>query len=272
MPPFEELSSDDAEMFETSVVPRYLSLFGELALEVLVSGPAARVLHVGCRTGYPDNQLLERIEEAELVGLDSSEAALELARHNARTAGHERIEYRKLEALPGDLEAGIFTHALCLHPILDSEARSELFSAVRWLLCSGGQAVMALPLRGSFQEIIDLFREYALKYDDEEFQKELEASLSERPSLETLSEQLEAAGLEDVDVEVRQVTLPFESGRAFVEDPVSRLLILPEVRSWLPLADTRRPLEYVREAIDKYWSESELEISINIGAASARCP
>ena len=143
---------------------------------------------------------------------------------------------------------------------------------MRWLLCSGGQAIVALPLRGSFQEITDLFREYALKYDDEEFAKELEASLMERPSLEMLSDQLESAGLEDVDVEIRQVMIPFDSGRAFVEDPVSRLMILPEVRSWLPLADTKRPLEYVRDAIDRYWSETKLELTLNVGAASARCP
>lgn len=268
----EELSPADAAIFETHVVPRYLSFFGELALELLVSGPSARVLHVGCRTGYPDLKIAERLTHTELIGLDASMAALELARHNAHLAGRDGIVYRQFEGLPGDLEPGIFTHALALHPVLDSAARSELFSAMRWLLCSGGQAIVAMPLRGSFQEITDLFREYALKYDDEEFAKELEASLAERPSLETLSDQLEAAGFDDVDVEVRQVTVPFESGRAFVEDPVSRLLILPEVRSWLPLADTRRPIEYLREAIDRYWSESRLELSLNVGAASARCP
>jgi ubiquinone/menaquinone biosynthesis C-methylase UbiE len=268
----EELTAADATIFETFVVPRYLHWFGELALELLVSGPSARILHVGCRTGYPDKRLVERVEHAEIVGLDVSTSALELARHNARLSGLAQIRYKRLEALPGDLEPGVFTHALALHPVLDTVARSELFSAMRWLLCSGGQAIVAMPLRGSFQEITDLFREYALKHDDEEFAKELEASLAERPSLETLSEQLESAGLEDVDVEVRQITIPFDSGRAFVDDPVSRLLILPEVRSWLPLADTKRPLEYVREAIDRYWSESKLELSLNVGAASARCP
>jgi len=272
VPPSEELSSADAEVFETFVVPQYLSLFGELALEMLVSGPEARVLHVGCRTGYPDGKVLERVPRAELIALDGSLAAIERARQNARAAGYDNIDYRHSEGLPGELEPGIFTHALCLHPILDPEARSELFSAMRWLLCPGGQAVIALPLRGSFQELVDLFREYALKYDDESFAKELENSLAARPTLETLSDQLESAGLDDVDVEVRQVTLQFDSGRAFVEAPASRLLILPEVRSWMPLTDTSRALEYVREAIDKYWSESKLELSINVGAASARCP
>jgi hypothetical protein len=29
-------------------------------------------------------------------------------------------------------------------------------------------------------------------------------------------------------------------------------------------------MDYVRDAIDKYWSEGKLELSLNIGCASAR--
>jgi len=268
----EELNRADAAIFETFVVPRYLSLFGELSLDMLSSGPEARVLHVGCRTGYPDLKIHDRVERAEILGLDSSLAALDVARQKAAALGDVHIEYRQAESLPGDLEPGTFTHALCLHPVVWNVERGELMSALRWLLCSAGQALVAVPLRGSFQEITDLFREYALKYDDAEFSKQLEAGLAERPTLETLSEELEQAGFEDVDVEVRHVTLPFDSGRAFVDDPVSRLLILPEVRTWFRVDDMQHALDYVRDAMDKYWSESRLDLSLNVGCASARCP
>lgn len=268
----EKLSAADAETFEAFVVPRYLSWFGELALDLFVSGPAARIAHVGCRTGYPDDRFCAQIEQAEIVGVDDSSAALELARAKAAAFANGVVDYRLVGSLPGDLEQGLFTHALCLHPLLSAAARGELLEAMSALLCPGGQALLALPLRGSFQEITDLFREYALKHDDEEFAKVLETSLAERPSVETLSDQFEDAGLVDVDVEVRQVSLPFESGRAFVDDPISQLMILPEVRSWLHAADLTRPLEYVREAMDKYWSESKFELSINVGAASGRLP
>jgi len=253
-------------------VPRYLSLFGELALEMVSVGEAARLLHVGCRTGYPDLKLLEQFDDLELIGIDPSPSAIELARHKAALRRDASIQYKVEDSLPGELEPGVFTHALCLHPILADSQRGELFSALRWLLCAGGQALIGLPLRGSFQEIVDLLREYALKYEETEFLKALETSLAARPSIETISEELEAAGFEDIDVEVRQASLPFDSGRAFVEDPATRLLILPEIRSWLPAGDLTRPLEYAREAIDKYWSEGRLELTLNVGCASARCP
>ncbi|HET9933977.1 MAG TPA: methyltransferase domain-containing protein, partial [Polyangiaceae bacterium] len=263
------MSPADTAILENFVLPRYLARFGELALDMLVSGPAARILHVGCRTGYPDRELLERVPEAEILGVDASFAAIEAARERGRNARPGALEYRVSESLPGDLEPGIFTHALCLHPLVSGRERAELWSALRWLLCEGGQALVALPLRGSYAEVIDLLREYALKYDDSEFARDLEDHVGRCLSLETLSDEFEEAGFDDVDVEVRTFTLPFESGRSFAEDPVSRLFVLPEIHTWLEREDLERPLSYVRDAIDKYWSEGKLELTVSVGCASA---
>ncbi|MGC4092319.1 MAG: hypothetical protein QM756_31435 [Polyangiaceae bacterium] len=268
----EELTPADAVVFDGFVLPKYLTRFGELALDMLVSGPSARILHVGCRTGYPDLELYQRIDSVEILGVDSALPVLEVARQKVLEAGEPDIEYRVADSLPGDLEPGIFTHALCLHPLLASEERPELWSALRWLLCAGGQALVAMPLRGSFQEIVDLLREYALKFDEAEFARDLEERMAQGLSLETLSDEFEAAGFDDVDVEVRTFNLSFDSGRAFIEDPISRLLILPELRGWLGKDDLEKPLAYVRDAIDKYWSETKLELTVSVGCASARCP
>lgn len=268
----EKLGPADAAILETFVVPRYLSLFGELAQQMLVIGESARIVHLGCRTGYPDLKVYENSDGADIVGVDTSLPALELARNKAQVMGDVRIEYRPASDGSLEHEEGLYTHALTLHPCMGADQRLALLSEMERLLCSGGQAVIALPLRGSFQEIVDLFREYALKHDDSEFSKAVEAALLVRPSIEALSDELEQVGLSDVDVEIRQTTLTFDSGRAFVEDPVSRLLVLPEVKAWIGVEDVAKPLSYVRDAIDKYWSEGKLELSLNVGCASARKP
>jgi len=268
----EKLTPADAAIFETFVVPRYLSLYGELLLEMLLVGDAARVVHLGCRTGYPDLKIYERVDQTEVVGLDPSLPALELARNKAASRRDAAIEYRILEEELTELDPAQFTHAIVLHPIATADQRLALLDGMRHLLCPGGQALLALPLRGSFQEVADLLREYALKFDDTDFSKAVEYALATRPSIESLSEELEGAGFEDVDVEIRQTSLPFDSGRAFFEDPVTRLQILPELQTWLGEHDLKKPFEYVREAIDKYWSEGKLELAVNVGCASARVP
>jgi SAM-dependent methyltransferase len=264
------LSPADAAIVETFVVPRYLALYSELALEMLLISPSARLVHVGCRTGHPDREFVQRFEDATLVGIDPSASALELARNKAAIQGAVELEYMEVPELPSPLRARSFSHAVSLCPIATREERVELLAELSGLLYAGGQALIALPLRGSFQQVGDLWREYALKHDDGAFAEAVEGLMTTRPNLESLSEELEECGLEDVDVEVNRTTLVFDSGRAFVEDPVTRLLIMPELERALGVPDLSEPMAYLRDAIDKYWSEGEFELSLVVGCASAR--
>ncbi len=255
---------------ETFVVPRYLSIFGDLALELMLLGDSAKVVHLGCRTGYPDLLISDRVAECSIVGFDASLPALELARNKMALRSGPTAEYLVSEGYPTELEDEGYSHVLSIHPIADAETRAMLFEEMARLLYSGGQALVAMPLKGSFLEIADLFREYALKNDDGDFGRATEESIANRPNLETLSEELENAGFSDVDVEVRKSVLTFDSGRAFAEDPVTRLLIVPELRASLTDQDLEKPLEYLRDAIDKYWSEGQFDLALNVGCASAR--
>lgn len=257
---------------ETFVVPRYLSFFGELALDMLIASESARIAHVGCRTGYPDRRILERVAGAYLVGIDASPDALELAKNKAAALGGARAEYCISSLFAFESQIGRYSHALTLHPRASAEERRNLFSEMAQLLYSGGQALVALPLRGSFQEMADLFREYALKHDDAALGHAVEESAGRWPTIESLSEELERAGLEDIDVEIRQTELAFDSGRGFIEDPITRLLVVPELKTTLEISDLCRPLEYVRDSVDKYWSEVKFALSLNVGCASARKP
>ena len=70
------LGPADAAIFETFVVPRYLALFGELALEMLAEGRDAQVIHLHCRTGYPDRGLALKLPGAYIYGCDPSPHAI----------------------------------------------------------------------------------------------------------------------------------------------------------------------------------------------------
>jgi len=138
------------------------------------------------------------------------------------------------------------------------------------LLAPHGQAIVAMPLRGSFQELGDLIREYALKYDDAKVGQAVEQASVVRPTVEMFGAELEEAGFDFVDVTLRPTTLTFRSGRDFFEDPIARLLILPEVRLNLGIEDPEKAFTYVREAIDKYWSDDTFELTVHVGCATGR--
>jgi SAM-dependent methyltransferase len=264
------LGPAEAAIFETFVVPRYLSLFGDLVLEMMVESEEAQVVHLLCRTGYPDRGIALKLTGAHIVGLDGSQAALELARAKAATMPEMVSDYRLSEELPTPLPAAAFSHAVTLHPLANPEERGRVLAEFARLLAPHGQGLVAIPLRGSFQELADLLREYALKYDDHDVARAVEEAVLVRPTVEMFGAEMEEHGFDFVDVTLRPKTLTFQSGRDFFEDPITRLLILPEVRMNLNLDETDKPFSYVREAIDKYWSESPFELTINVGCATGR--
>ena len=102
--PARRLGPEDFAIFETFVVPRYLSMFSERMLEMLVTGSDARVCHVHCRTGFPDRTLLEKLPGAHVFGCDASEHAIELARAKAsmltRKNPGSAFDYRVVDSLP----------------------------------------------------------------------------------------------------------------------------------------------------------------------------
>lgn len=265
-----KLSPGEVAILETFVVPRYLEKFGEALLSMMLLGNTARIAHLGCRTGYPDRELLDMIDTCSLIGVDVSIAAIELARNKAATLTGVDFEYQVATGYPTELEASSFSHAMSVHPIGTDRDRAELFREMERLVYPGGQALVSLPLRGSFQELGDLFREYSLKHDHGELARATEAAMVGRPTIESLSEELEDAGFDDIDVDVRQISLSFPGGRAFTEDPVTRLLVVPELSAHMGIADLAEPLQYLNDAIGKYWSRRDFEVTVVVGTASAR--
>ena len=271
------LSSEEAAVFETSIVPRYLSLFAEPLVTMLAASPDARVCHLACRTGYPDAALLDKLPDAHVHGCDGSEPAIELARTKAaalvRAHPGSVFDYRVHDAFPLPFPSGVFSHALALHPLAATRDRRGLLVELARLVAPHGQGVISLPLRGSFGEVIDLLLEYALKFEVPELATAVEAAAQLRPTNDLIGRELAASGFEYVDVEVRHHTLRFPSGRELFDDPIVRLVLMPEFRASVPfgsLGQAVEPFAYVRDAIDKYWSDGTFAMTVTVGVASGR--
>lgn len=127
-----------AEMIRTDV-PHYDRLQEELAA---ASGrPASRILELGTGTGESALHLLERHPEASLLGIDTSEHMLTVAR---RRLPEDRVELRvgRLEEplAPGPFD--LVASSLCVHHLTGSE-KADLFARVREVLAPGGRFVLA---------------------------------------------------------------------------------------------------------------------------------
>jgi ubiquinone/menaquinone biosynthesis C-methylase UbiE len=263
-PVFDE---NEAAVVDTFVVPSYLRYFWEVAEKLVLVGDGARLVHLGCLTGYPAAEILSRMPNTTGVGVDPSQACVDLARRK-QPAG--LFTYEANEPTSSGLAAQSFSHALVLHPQGSFEERAKLFSEAARLLYRGGQLLVALPLSRSFPEILDLLDEFSLKYDDGVLSHALEKAASERVTVESISEELEAAGFSDVDFQMKSETLGYDSGRAFLEDPAVRYFIIPQIEAWLGQMDLATAMDYVARAVDKYWSDARMDLEYSVAAFSAR--
>lgn len=277
-PPATIRGHEETAIFETFVVPRYLSFFGERVLHKLVVGRDPRVMHLQCGTGYPDRELIAKLPTAHVHGVDPSKHNIELAKAKALSLVRQQagiaFDYRVVEHLPTSFPAGVFSHGFTLQAPSSPEARGQIVTELGRLVAPRGQALVALPLRGSFFEVFDLLRECALKHERPDLSVAVDAAAQLRPTEDGMKKELEAVGFDSVDVDIRTRTLRFEGGRRFFEDPITRLLLLPEFRADLgPAASPAKgldPFEYVRDAIDKYWSSATFELTVHVGVAQGR--
>lgn len=265
------LSAAEAAIYESLVVSRYMQSFGAASVQMLIPSPTAIVAHLGCRTGYPAAYLVQHLPGCSLTGVDTSPPALELAKTKASLLQNVSTSYVQAEGLPTPLADGAFTHSLDLHPFGRHGDYRPTFAEHQRLLTGDGQMVVALPLRGSFPEIYDMLREYALRHDQPHFGEAVDAAAHGRPNPETLVEQIEGAGFYDIDVGLELSAIAFENGRDFLEDPISRLVVGPDVLSSLPTDNgLDQAWAYATSAIGKYWSEIPFNLTVNIGFVSAR--
>jgi SAM-dependent methyltransferase len=217
------------------------------------------------------------LPNAHIYGCDASPAAIALAKAKASalsgTVGGAVFDYRVEDRLPLRFPSGAFSHAFSIHPLAAPAERQQIMRELARIVGPFGQALMAMPLRGSFVEIADLLRECALKHGMSELSDSVEAAMQLRPTDELFASEFRAVGFEHVEVDVHRTTLSFEGGRAFFEDPIARTLLVPEFRVNLHLADnseTFDPFGYVSQAIEKYYSGQPFELSVAVGVVSGR--
>lgn len=262
-----DFDANEAAVIDTFVVPSYLKLYWEACRGMLLVGEASRVVQLEALTGYPVRDILELMPNTTGVGVDRSEACVSLA---AERISPELFRYVVGESTDTGLDDHSFSHSLLMHPLGSQTARAALFSEAARLLYGGGQALVSMPLSRSFPEVIDLIEEFSLKYDDAEITRALQVAAAGRVTVESISNELENAGFSDIDFEIHNLTISYDSGRAFLEDPSVRYFVTPQVESWLDQVDLASAMEYVGRAIDKYWSEDRMELGVSIAAFSAR--
>ena len=124
---------------------------GEQAIELMAIPSDARVLDVGCGSGWATRLMAEKASDGRVVGIDIADEMIRLARETSASLSNVEFQVASAEKLP--FSDGEFTHAFSMESlyyyadILRSAARNQK-SACAWrTLCYCRRSLSGKPCR-----------------------------------------------------------------------------------------------------------------------------
>lgn len=261
-------SSQEVAVFDDVVVPRYRALFGRLITDELPHD-ARTILNLGCATGRLADRILDSLksDKGRVVAVDSDDGLIDLARRRGYVETGKRLFFKvePLESLSfGDEVFDAVVANLIFERTRDPLA---LLREMRRVLVPRGRVVLTTTLRGTWTETLDMFREIAIKDEDEALAARTEQVASEHPSAETITQWASDAGFGEVRLREETFRLSFRSaGDAFL-DRLVHAVALPQ---WETIAQGPATLDRARQHLDVYHGGGALSMTIHAGVLSAR--
>jgi SAM-dependent methyltransferase len=261
-----------ARVYDSEMLPLYARRFGQLALRGIDLRPAATVLEVGCATGDLTLELSRRLDEAsQITALELSPplAARAQSKLAARAATARRVSIVQTPTpLHPTLVLPDSAFDICVSNLAVAEAPdpARTVAELASMLRPGGQLVLTLPLRGTWAEFLDLYREVLGENGKGERRAALDAYVAAIPDGETCARWLEEAGLGDVELFVDRWELLFKSAREFFFAPV---IHLGPLSRWKQIAGRGDEMQdvffFAKEAIDTYFAGRVFSVTV-VGA------
>ena len=261
-----------AKVYDAEILPAYAARFARLLLARLPAHPGARVVEIGCATGGLTRELARRFPgDSQITALDESPAFLAEARAKIEAAPglHPPVTFVAQRGLPLKLpiETGTvdnvvsnLTIAACANPATAVREATRLLGA-------GGRLAITAPLRGTWAEFLDLFREVLADSGKPAAVTAVDRYTRGLPDGDVVAGWLRAAGLVDVEVAVDRWEVLFRTAREFFFAPLVADGPLP---LWKRLAgpgdDMQDVFFFTKEAIDTYFKGRPFAVTI-VGAA-----
>jgi ubiquinone/menaquinone biosynthesis C-methylase UbiE len=255
-----------AKLYDDEIAPAWAARFATLLLRQVRPTAGARVVEIGCATGQLTRELARRFDaQSRITAFDEAEAFVAEARGKLDGVEDLRapITFRVGQpgALPGeDGDAELTVSNLAVAAAADPGAAAQEMAR---LLAPGGTAVVTAPLRGTWAEFLDLFRDVLRENGKLDRLAALDRHVASLPDAARLASWLEQAGLTGVGVEIERWEILFKSSREFLFAP---LVELGPLSHWKRLAgggdDMQDAFFFTKEAIDIYFKGRPFAITV----------
>lgn len=265
-------TTQEAALYDASVVPRYSALFGRLLLAELPARERLQVLDVGCGTGYPALEVMRRLGEGgRVIAIDPDPSLIDVARTRALEDAGRRIFFKVENGEHLSFGDDVFDLVIGNLALGAFESPELALAEMRRVLVPSGRLALTHALSGTFEEVLDMFRELALKRDDAQIAQRVDRLVSRYPTAATLEAAVAGAGFEDVVVKTEEFQVAFGSAAEIFTDPMIRFVALPEWRWIAGFGDgSETVLDSVQRTLDTYFGGGPLSLRVSAGVVTAR--
>ena len=211
---------------------------GLLLLEHVPMRPNARLLDVGCGTGFPLLELAQRLgPTCRAWGVDPWAAALKRVQEKCRRFGIRNVKVIEADAGRMPFDDGSFdliVSNLGINNFAEAEAALRKCHAVA---APGCTLALTTNLQGHMQAFYDTFAESLARLGLDRYQEPLRVHVAHRATVAGLQGQLAAAGFEPVRAVTRDWSLRFVDGSSLLRHGFIQLAFLPAWRQLIDPAD-----------------------------------
>jgi SAM-dependent methyltransferase len=265
-----------AKLYDAEILPTYAARFAALLSRSIVVRPAARIVEIGCATGAFTQELARRFDlDSRLEAFDASPAfvAEARARIEAEGAPHAQVALSAHPRIPASIPLPDGSADLVVSNLAAagaSDPAAAVREAVR-LLAPGGQLALSAPLRGTWAEFLDLFRDVLHENGKRERVAAVDRYVAALPDADQAARWLARAGLTNIQVTTARWEILFRSAREFFFAP---LIELGPLADWKRLSGRGDEMQdvffFTKEAIDTYFKDRVFAVTIAGAAVSGR--
>lgn len=255
---------EKAYLYDLYVVPLWREVFDQLVDDEVTLPKTGRILDAECGTGGYAVALSEKLGvKVEVVGVDSSDERLELARAKAAVQKLNDVHFAQgslqtLKQADADFDL-VIGDASMLEPEQIGTAFTELARVAK----PGATVALKLTTRGSFDEFFSIYWEALHDLNLEEITPQLETLITERLTVTEAEQHARQAGLKHVRSVTRKERFDFPDAAAFLSAPLIETSFLSD---WLEILPDAQTAEDVRAAvigiIDRERQEMDFDVSI----------
>ena len=254
-----------ARIYDDEILPVWAQPFARMLLRGLEIPENSQILDVACGTGYVTVEILRRMGRgSRVIAIDAASTMLDVARRKVERMGTRDVFFRTENPEPNlSFTDDVYDLLVCNLGLYEMEDPGRAIADFARVVRPGGELRCTIPLRGTFQELYDIYREVLIKHDKHDILSRVDDHLAGYATAERCQEWMRAGRLRDARVDVEEFTMLFKSSREFFFAPVIEFGPLPV---WKELSGQGQEMQdifwYIKEAIDAYFSGRAFEVSV----------